>query len=720
MRQRYSQLSTRRKALLIVLLIAILLPSFSIIIEGISGLLLYNHVRSGIAHLKAAQNAFSGGEKDDASKYFDPTRLKQAQSEINAAHDDFVSVRDDLDQDAGIGLVGLFLPSQIKAARALGHIGVDATEAGQIFIKTAINQGPTLQPALKNPLGGDELAPKPYLTQAGFKEIMSDLDAIAPLVHDMNIQSQGVSLSGLPLSSDQQKQLQSILPILPVLDNALGQIRGMSDELSWILGIDQQRTFLVEPMDRAELRATGGFTGQFGELALSGGHMSPLKLKNIGQFEEVHPNVPIDPVFYKVSGQTAPDPFTWWPIGNFGLRDANVSADFPTSAKIMMDRYTYDFDRPLDGIIIFTPTLIKHVLHATGPITIDQYNETITEQNLEDRLHYYQLNNDGIRKAELIEHEENTEIARKLFTQRVTQTLMKTVQKLPPDKLVALGNEMLVAMKEKDLQAYFTNPQVEALLGKFGSTASMDRSNNHDGLFLVQTNLSANKASQFTTTSIQDSITLDDKGGATHNVQLTLDYQKKGDVYGPDTYHDYIRFYTPTTSKLLDGNGFSERGRAFCAGAGEGYKVCKPDVFGDGSLVCQPPIKLGYATSTINDPYVSNDNIHPVEVTGPPTNKVSDEEGRNMYAGWAIIPANCTLKMTLSWYVPPSGQQPYTFLMQNQASITAQVDLTVKPAAGTCGASKPEDLHYKGTTNGQDTTFVLNQQGSSCSFQLKN
>ena len=395
--------------------------------------------------------------------------------------------------------------------------------------------------------------------------------------------------------------LTSVLPLLPTLDAALPQVQNAPDVLGWLLGIGGQRAFLIEPMDRAELRATGGFTGQFGELLLNGAHMGPLRLANIGKYEEDHTaeGSPADPTVYpKVIGQKAPAPYSeWWPIGNFGLRDANLSADFPTSARVAMDRYNYEFGNPVDGVMMFTPGLIEHVLHVTGPITIPLYNQTINEQNLESLLHYYQLDNAGIRQEEIVEHVNDNQVARKLFTQRVTQALMGTVTHLPLNKLILLGQEMFTAMKTKDLQIYVTNPQLESFIGKYGSTASLDRSTTQDGLFVVQSNLSASKASQYVATTLQDTIKLDKEGGATHSLQITLDYQQKGDVYGFDTYHDYIRIYVPENSRLLAGNGFDQYDKPYCGDEQSGYRLCQADVYGDGTLVCTPPLVLGYATS---------------------------------------------------------------------------------------------------------------------------
>ncbi|GAC1506518.1 MAG: hypothetical protein NVS2B12_21070 [Ktedonobacteraceae bacterium] len=718
LREKYAGLSTPKKVLLLVLVVALLIPSLLIVVEGIDGLILYSQVRSGMQHLQNAQALFSGGPKGNTAKYLDINKLRQAQVEIDAANSDFHQLSDKLDHDGLIGLLGPLLPRQISTARSLAHIGADAMEIAQQGVKSAITLSPTLTPALSHPLGGGP-STAPIVTPPVLDEIGKIIDFALPRLHDMQQYSHDLDLASLPLSDSQRKLIMSTLPVLPVGEGLLKQVRSNMDVLGWLLGVDQPRTFLVETMDRAELRATGGFTGQFGELALNGGRMAPLSLKNIGQFEEDNraTGSPLDPIFARVQGQVAPAPFTWWPIPNFGMRDANLSADFPTSAKLIMNQYKSEFGKQTDGLILFSPFLIAHVLQVTGPISVSEYNETISAQNLEARLHYYQLDNVGIRKEELVEHVEDPQIARKLFTKRLSSLLLAKVQALPTNELVNLGKEMLYAMKTRDLQVYFTNEKLEKLVGQYGSTAEIDRSTTHDGLYVVQANLSVSKASQYVTTSIADTVTLDAKGGATHVLKMKLVYNQLGSVYGLDTYRDYVRVYTPPSSQFISGTGFSHFGDPYCGGY---YIACQPrqDVFGTGEMICPIGTKIGLIPALNDDPYGAR--LRPIDRIGAPLNMTSDEPGRNMFASWVVVPKNCSLNLSLSWYVPPTGHQPYDLLIQRQSSTLPTLDVNVVPAGGTCSSTKPGDLHYAHVQDGEDLNFILvNQPGGACSLQVK-
>jgi hypothetical protein len=358
---------------------------------------------------------------------------------------------------------------------------------------------------------------------------------------------------------------------------------------------------------------------------------------------------------------------------------------------------------------VFSPFLISRILEITGPIKIPEYNETITSQNLEERLHYYQLDNAGIRKEEIIEKVEDPDSARKLFTARLSRMLMDHVRQAPPDELITLARELLHDLKTKDLQLYVNNPQVQGLLAHYGMTSEIDRSTTHDGLYVVQANLSASKASQYVHTTMQDIVSLDSKGGATHTLTMRLVYNQIGPVYGLDTYRDYVRVYVPENAQFISGHGFSTKD-ALC---GAGYGACPAyDIYQDGTLLCPRGLaEDGYATSLLFDPYYQQ--LHPMTKIGGPTNLQSDEAGRKMFGGWAVVPKNCSLTLTLLWYVPPMGQNPYSLLVQRQSSTLPELDLSILPSSTQCG------LYYHGVLSGEDMTFAPTQPGPACQPQNK-
>jgi len=679
--------------LLAILLVSLLAPSIGLIIEGVHLYPFYADAHDGTQHLLNVKGIFSG-QKTHLVGLLDEGRLHQAQQELTSAHQNFLHLSNALRQDPAFDITMKFLPQQITSARALSKIGLDTTEIGQRLIQTALQ----LAPSFRGPLLAD--TQKPLVTPAMIALVRTTIDYLLPRLSDIQLQQRSLTLAALPISPQQRQQLTQLLQLVPQVQADLTQGRALLNTLSWMLGVNEPRTFLIQTMDRAELRPTGGFTGQFGELMINGGRLSPFSLKNIGPYEENNPHSPFN-------GQLAPAPYTWWPIPNWGLRDSNLSADFPTSARMAIQLYKREFGHQVDGVILFSPFLISHILQITGPITLPEYQETITAQNLEARLHYYQLDNVGIRKEEIVEHVPDSPDAptqaRKLFTAKLARMLMDQVRHAPPDELLVLASQLLFDMKTRDLQVYVTNQEVENLLIQFGGAGQMDRSNTHDGLYVVQANVSASKASQYVSTLMHDTVSLDAAGGATHVLQLRLVYNQTGPVYGLDTYHDYVRIYVPPTAQFRWGDGF-DSGMPLCGGP---YRACPLyDVYHNGDLLCPPGLtQAGYSTSLLNDPYAQGP--HPIDKVGPPTNMQSDEAGRAMFAGWVIVPKNCTMTITLSWYVPPIGHAGYTLLIQRQSSTFPALDLTILALSGHCKAYTIPGIHFSGIMGGQDMSFSL-------------
>ncbi|HTI15759.1 MAG TPA: DUF4012 domain-containing protein [Dictyobacter sp.] len=691
----------------IALATLILLPSFLIIFELINTYVMYNQAQSGVQHLTNIKNIFTSSQ-NHAQGFLDITRLHEAEQEMQAAHADFQQLNNELQSNASVTLFASMLPQQINSARALSRIGVDGTDIGQQLIQTA----ETLAPTFRGPLL--ESSSKPLVTQSTLNIVQNAIVYALPQLEDIKAQSQNVTLNSLPLSNSQKQQLNMVLTAVPQALSDLTETHDLGQAIGWILGVDQPRTFLLQTMDRGELRATGGFTGQYGALPINGGRIGSFTLQDIGTVEEHNVNS-------NNTGVAAPAPFTWWPIANWGLRDSNLSADFPTSAKLAMQAYQTDFGKSVDGVIVFSPFLIESILQVTGPLSIPLYHETITAQNLEAKLHYYQLDHAGISKEKQIEHinvsgVNGDNLARKLFTRRLSNALMDHIRQAPPDELISLGRQMLYDLKTKDLQIYVNNPTIEQLIGKYGSTGAIDTSTSHDGLYVTQVNLSVSKASTYVRTYLHDTVSLDSNGGATHVLQMTLDYTQLGDVYGYDTYRDYVRIYVPPNSKYLWGNGFSRwfEGETLCGGS---YQACPEyDPYGDGSLLCAPNVPTlgaGSADWYLNDPYYGES--HPLNVIGGPTNMNSDQPGRAMYGGWVIVPKNCNMTVTLSWYVPPTGH-PYSLLVQRQADTDPILDLTILPASTDCQKSGTSGMHYDGVLGTTDRSFTLPKTTSSSCY----
>lgn len=695
-RGRVRQPRTRRSrvislVLLVLVLGAILVPTGFLISFGISAYTTYhdlnNRAHSAVNHLLAVKALFSGS-KNHLTELFDVTKLRQAEQEFAASGQDFQQLQDQLQHSSTLHTAAPYLPQQyqatVQSAQGASVIGSDVAKIGQIVTNRAIQ----LAPSFNGPLLS--VSQKPLLTQSMLTTIGETLGQVLPLLDDIQMRAPGISLAALPISANQKAQVEMVLQLLPQAVNDLSQVHNLLGTAGWLLGVDQPRTFLVQTMDRAELRATGGFTGQYGELKIDGGRIEPFNLKDISLLEYANNS--------NTYGQLAPEQYrSWWPFANWGMRDSNVSADFPTSARMALQLYQQEVGTQADGVISFTPVVIEHILALLGPITVPGYNVTVNSQNLEDLLHYYQLDNGGILKQINQQPNDQETSTRKRFTNTLASLLISKVRAAPPSELLAIAHQVFFDLKTKDLQMYFTDPNAENLLVGYGYAGQMDRSTTHDGFYVVQENLSVSKASQYVQTSMHDTVKLNSQGGATHTLQIRLVYNQDGPVYGYDTYYDYLRVYVPPNSQLLNGDGFSTD-TPLCGGSYGNCPVNGP--YPKGELTCptgqyQPGAEPPYLTGSDGATW------EPLHTLAGPNNTTSDEPGRAMYGGWVIVPKNCTMNVTLSWYVPPMSQQPYTLLVQRQAGTFPELDLTILPSAANCASLHVDDILV------EDRSFTL-------------
>jgi len=459
------------------------------------------------------------------------------------------------------------------------------------------------------------------------------------------------------------------------------QAQGLVSIVSWLLGVGHQRRFLVQTMDRAELRPGGGFTGQYGILAIQDGRMAPFSLRDVALLDYAGNGIEL--------GRLPPPQYRWMNFGNWGLRDANLSGDFPTTARLAMQVFQEEGGDPVDGDIALTPAVISHILDVTGPIKVADYGEVITAKNLEERLHYYQQDYAAIAIEQQKTHNYGHE-ARKSFTSLVGKLLLDKVRHLSVNQLITIAKNAVKDIQSRDLEIYFNNPAAEAWLVEHAYSGAMDTFSNQDGFMVVQANISISKASQFVHTTENDSITLDSHGGATHQLTITLTYNQTGPVYGFDTYADYIRVYAPASAQFLDGDGF-DTGKPLCTpstGKHGGHKSVNgcsnySTSFPSSARYCpNGNYSLGSRGYTLNN----TKGVWVIDSLGAPTALTSDLPGRTMFGGLTETPKDCISTITVSWYVPHAvkhvaGQAPYSLLVQKQGGYVPTVEIEIDTSA---------------------------------------
>jgi len=659
---------TVASAVVAALLFVVVLP----VGTGLAAYSTYNTIRGvaldGVNSLLTVKSLFPVS-KGNLFAALDTAKLQQARSEFRKAESDFVQLQQLVNRPDIQSTLEQFAPqytNQLGMAQHLVQVGIDVSRMGDEVIGVALLGASVLH---SSPLASGST--KPLITAIDVANAEGVMVHALYYVNDIRAQISQVSIKDLPISDVQKKELASMLALLPKAQGMIVQGQGLIEIVSWLLGVGQPRRFLVQTMDRAELRPSGGFTGQYAVLQIQDGRMAPFSLQDVTELDYAGNGM-------ELGRQAPPEYRRWMNFGFWGLRDANLSGDYPTSARLGMQVFQEEGGGPVDGDISFTPTFISHILDVTGPIKVPQYNETITSRNLEDKLHYYQQNPVAIA----LQREKsgtNNAATRKTFTNLLGKLLLDKVRHLQVKQFMTLMQNATKDIQSRDLEIYFTNPLAETWLVQHGYSGAMDTFTKQDGFMVVQANISISKASQYVHTTEQDNIVLDTQGGATHTLTITLDYKQTGPVYGYDTYADYIRVYAPANARLLGGDGFDtgqclsgdRKGTNPCAGY-NGY-------FPDNGRYCPDG---NYSLGKSGYVFYNSFSNWPIDSLGPPTALTSDLPGRAMWGGLTLTPKNCISTITLQWYVPHevkhiAGQSPYSILVQKQGGYIPTVQITV-------------------------------------------
>ena len=332
--------------------------------------------------------------------------------------------------------------------------------------------------------------------------------------------------------------LQQFLPVAPAL-----------------LGVGTPANYLLEVLDSTELRPGGGFIGNYGIATLSGGRLAAAHMTDVDLLDKP----------FEFAGHVIPYPaaYTWFDLaaGSWSFRDSNLDADFPTAARYGEQTYMKEGGSvPVLGVIAITPALIERALAITGPIAVPEYQETITAQNLVARIHFHQLGGSAAAEgSDLIPSPDGHSSLRKRFTELLAEHFLARVRQLPAADLSRLLLLMGNAVRSKDLQVYVNSAVAENLLSRYHLDAAI-QSPSGDSLFVVDANIAPNKANSFIVNTLDDQVTIDSQGAATHHTTLHYAWTIPGQNYGSPLYRDYVHVYVPPGSILLAQDGWQPCG----------------------------------------------------------------------------------------------------------------------------------------------------------------
>ncbi len=319
-------------------------------------------------------------------------------------------------------------------------------------------------------------------------------------------------------------------------------------KISWLLGKDKARNYLLIFQNNGELRASGGFWTAYSTLTIKDGKISAGASNNIYDLDDkVNSKIPAPRIIknYHIN------------VPYFYVRDMNISPDYPTAAATFLEYYqkAYGTKTKFDAVIALDTELLVDLVEVFGTIDtpLGKFNSKPDNRCNGCPMIIYELEYMAGRPRNYIDP------TRKGFLGPLMHSMLSNAMGSGKEKLGALAQVGINSIYEKHLMFYFVDPEMQSaavLANMAGSITQTD--NSTDYLALNDSNFAGAKSNLFITQKIKHEITTKDNK-VSHKVGVTYTNPfeasncnlEKGDLcLNASQYRDLFRFYVPTGSTL--------------------------------------------------------------------------------------------------------------------------------------------------------------------------
>ena len=358
--------------------------------------------------------------------------------------------------------------------------------------------------------------------------------------------------------------------LAPLWTETLPQASRLIGVLPAALGSQRPVTYLVIIQSSDNLRATGGFLTGVGTIRLEQGRITEVMIRDVTEAE-------FGVAWSSQEGYTTPrlippDPLRrYMGLGHWLLRDGNWWADFPTTARQIVQFWQLVEETPVDGVIAVTDQGIVTLLEAMGPITLAD-GQALNANNMKMLTAQRIFGNaaPGINEQSA-------------FFQEVSLKLAASLERMPPENWLSLVRRLQTAAQRHDMMMASFDPALATAFNELGLDGAI-RGQQDDYFYLVEDNLADSKLNSFVTQGLKYEVQLE-ADGRPGLASLTID---KINAYVPGAalvgfpqegyntggrwdaqtqrwdrwegyYGGYLRLFPPPGSQFLEATGFDDQ-----------------------------------------------------------------------------------------------------------------------------------------------------------------
>lgn len=325
----------------------------------------------------------------------------------------------------------------------------------------------------------------------------------------------------------------------------LSLLQQLPEFFTRVLGGEGKKTYAVLLQNNLEIRATGGFLQSLALVTFDKGLLIDTQVLSTYDIDTKLPgavNAPLE--IQQFLGEK-----------NWYIRDGNWDPDFPLTAQRISWFIKESLKKQVDGVIALNYASIQDLLGALGPMDLPAYSETLTKDNLLERVEFHS-------DAEFI----RTNSQEKDYSQLVFTQLLQHMKTNSAENLGKIPEALYQSLTHKNVLLSFTDEKNQTVVQKMGWSGEVvsptcpqrfpQTNCIVDSFYQVETNVGLNRVNGYIHRKISERV--DFSGDVVKHVRtFTIENTAQSEGWPLGTYKAYIRFISGknTNPKELTING---------------------------------------------------------------------------------------------------------------------------------------------------------------------
>ncbi len=336
----------------------------------------------------------------------------------------------------------------------------------------------------------------------------------------------------------QQQQLNQFEKELIEYRKHLAKTQKLNPLLSQLLAKEEKRNYLIILQDNQEIRPTGGFIQAVASVTLKRGQVIDDQIINVNEIDS------------QLSGKIDAPSEVKTLLGeeNLYLRDANWDPDFPSTANRISWFYKQTINKQVDGVIGINLFLVKELLKDWGELTVINYEEKITSNNLFERLNYHA-------------NEEKDRELKQNFQVSVLETVLNKLKTLSKEETKTALMILATSLENKETLFVPSSEKFAPTFETLGWTGSIVQPNcpgefNQatqcliDSVYQVEANVGVNKVNPYISRKVNHELSIEAGEKISHLRKVSFTNKAKSKFWPLGTYKLYLRLYFTPEAKM--------------------------------------------------------------------------------------------------------------------------------------------------------------------------